>query len=151
MDKPKTETQRWVFIGHRESTEGKALDMYIPLSANDGFPTSTTKCYDARKPMRPIGAVYEVEATVDGKQAYLSSAKLIGQLEVRGADRLIAQWKLESGAVDTKLASRRLEKRMKREDLKLLEPLRQTYQSAIGRDRLAMELLILNYIRGGSL
>jgi hypothetical protein len=141
-------TQCWIYLGRRRNGT-EVVDAYVRTRSADaviGDPPADMVLFDADRSLRVVGGIYEVLARPDGSRARLAGATYKGRHN--DAEQVLA-WKAESDAVDVAVRAAAAEKRAKVESLEGLEPLRKAYQRLIGRDRIALELVVLSYLRTG--
>lgn len=144
MSAGKLTPQRWVYAGQRAGVKSKLVDVFLPESD-----TNVTRCYKADRFARTVGGVYLVEAADDGSKAVIGTARYVG---MHADKKQVLQWKAEHDVTLVAATAESAEKRAKtnQDALVALEPLRALWLKSVGRNRLALEVVVLKYLRSGN-
>lgn len=136
--------QRWIYAGQRAGEQSKLVDVFVPESD-----TNVTRSYKADRFARTVGGVYMVEAAEDGSKARIGSAQFV---EMHDDKSEVLRWKTEHDLALVGAMAESAEKRAKtnQEALAALAPLRALWLKSVGRNRLALEIIVLNYLRSGN-
>lgn len=134
--------QEWVYAGKRESTEGKPLDVYYVLIDGE---TGEKNLFSASKSSATIGGVYSVETNAKGS-ARLSKARYLRTHDKRA---VILEWRALHEAFMGQRATANAERKAKDMGLSALDPIKRAYMSTNIEGRVAIEIMIMRYLRKG--
>jgi hypothetical protein len=147
--------QTFIYVGVRRGTKS-LLDCYAPvdvrpgggaIAVDDAAKWSTFRADRAR---RVVGGMYSISVEEkDGAKLFgLKSAEFVGPYSDGAA---AAAWKAESDAILAADRAGAAERRAKSagDALEALKPLRALWRRSIGHDRLALEVVVLSYLRTG--
>jgi hypothetical protein len=140
-------TVRWVYAGKRHKAGGGTLSLFYLLGEGGSYNDEEDRRGTTGVKANAVGSIYTVKAT--GTSFIPGSIKWTS--EKYPNQNQIDQWEIESRMVEAVDKMTRLEKKARANALHCLDPLRAMYRKCFAADRVAMELVILNYLRGGGL
>lgn len=141
--------QEWASAGRLINGKDK-YDLFYPLDADGTADTSKRLAFiSSGKGALTVGGVYLIEATAERDTARISGAKFVRMYEDKA---LIIEWRAAHDADRLAIAAAAAERRAKANNdaLAALDPLRRLWRSSVGDQRLALEIVVLNYLRTGN-
>ena len=133
-----------VYAGRVAVQDGKIGAKFLEVDARDQL--GKERLYEMGKDLRHlvVGSVYAVQATATA--IYTNTFRF----ERAFGDRpQVAAWQIADRAIDVAKQQRRLEQDVKKIAADLLGPLREVYLNTNFDGRLAIEALVLSYLRRG--
>lgn len=136
-----------VYAGQRFKQGGGLLDLFYVLRSNASIDKEAKIPFVAKKFGRVVGGIYKLRVSTTLKEFIPASLRPTPDSYHDKAQ--VSEWEIEHRMVKAQYDSERLEKSAKTKELACLDPLRSMYQRMFPADRVAMELVILNYLRTG--
>lgn len=145
-----TTTHTWVYVGVRRGVKKPLVDVYAPADAiapDGSLDSEKLRVFAADRARRIVGGRYEVEVDTAGG-VFLQRARFEGSHPDASA---VVTWKAESDAILAAERAAAAERRAKADGdaLVALKPLRKLWARSVGYDRLALEAVVLSYLRTG--
>jgi hypothetical protein len=137
--------QLWVYAGHRPGADVHTVDTYHILN-DEQLDSGNTFACKAKRSTRTIGGIYEVWVSPDGTKARVEGATYKAMFADK--ERVI-RWKFAHDEHEASREVAALEKSGKQLHLEVLKPLLDVYAKASFRQRVALEVLVLRYLRSG--